>query len=106
VGRKKGIIIRGGQNISPKEIEDILMLMAKIAEVAVIGLPDPVYGERACACVLPKDSKDIVTLEEVTSFLRGKGLAPFKLPERLEIVKSLPRSAGEKIRKDLLAREI
>jgi non-ribosomal peptide synthetase component E (peptide arylation enzyme) len=106
VGRKKEIIIRGGQNISPKEIEEAILLMPEIAEVVVIGLPDPVYGERVCACVVLKESYEPLTLKDITAFLEREGMAPYKLPERMEILRDFPRSGGGKIRKDLLVKEI
>ena len=98
VGRAKDLIIRGGQNISPAEIESLLFKHPKIAEVSVIGVPDPVYGERTCACVVPRPGVD-VTLADLTEFLEGLGVATFKLPERIELFDDLPRSAGGKITK-------
>ncbi|MEO5664118.1 MAG: class I adenylate-forming enzyme family protein [Nocardioides sp.] len=98
VGRAKDLIIRGGQNISPAEIESLLFKHPKIDEVSVIGVPDPVYGERTCACVVPRPGVD-VTLSDLTEFLEGLGVATFKLPERIELFEDLPRSAGGKITK-------
>ncbi|MEO6471691.1 MAG: class I adenylate-forming enzyme family protein [Aeromicrobium sp.] len=98
VGRAKDLIIRGGQNISPAEIEALLFKHPKIAEVSVIGVPDPVYGERTCACVVPRPGAD-VTLADLTDYLEGQGVARFKLPERIELFDDLPRSAGGKITK-------
>lgn len=98
VGRAKDLIIRGGQNISPAEIESLLFTHSKVAEVSVIGVPDPVYGERTCACVVPRDGAEI-TLADVVDFLSSLGVATFKLPEHLEIFDDLPRSAGGKITK-------
>ncbi|MFI5436107.1 hypothetical protein ACHMZP_30365 [Rhodococcus baikonurensis] len=69
-----------------------------IAEVSVIGIPDPVYGERTCACVVLKPGQQL-TLQEVTDFLLSLEVAKFKLPERLEIFDDLPKSAGGKITK-------
>lgn len=98
VGRSKDVIIRGGQNISPLEIETVLAKHPAVAEVSVIGIPDAVYGERTCACVTLRSGTDL-TLAEVTEFLEQHHLARFKLPERLEVFDELPKSAGGKIRK-------
>jgi non-ribosomal peptide synthetase component E (peptide arylation enzyme) len=106
VGRKKDMIIRGGQNIYPIEIENLLVSHPKVADVAVVGMPDSVMGERVCAYVVPKTWQEI-TLEELVSFLKGKNIAPYKLPERLEIVGRIPMVAGEqKVDKKLLQQEI
>ena len=98
VGRAKDLIIRGGQNISPQELELHLYKHPAIAEVSVIGVPDPVYGERTCACVVLKPGERL-TLQDVTDFLLGLEVAKFKLPERLEVFDDLPKSAGGKITK-------
>ncbi|MEO6471694.1 MAG: fatty acid--CoA ligase family protein, partial [Aeromicrobium sp.] len=98
VGRSKDLIIRGGQNISPQELELLLYKHPAIAEVSVIGVPDPVYGERTCACVVLKRGEQL-TLQDLTDFLRSLEVATFKLPERLEIFEDLPKSAGGKITK-------
>lgn len=90
VGRKKDMIKRGGQNIFPKEIEDILRKHPFVLDVAIIDMPDPVMGEKACAYVVLKP-KQRLSLEEVISFLKGEALSPYALPERLEIVESIPR---------------
>ncbi len=103
-GRLKDVIIRKGENISAKEIEDLLFQHDKVADVAVIGLPDPEAGERACAVVVPKDGA-AVTLQDLTDFLRSRDLAVHKLPERLETVDALPRNpAGKVLKNDLRAR--
>ncbi|QTI69954.1 AMP-binding protein [Gordonia polyisoprenivorans] len=98
VGRAKDLIIRGGQNISPQELELHLYRHPAIAEVSVIGIPDAVYGERTCACVVLKAGKHL-TLSELTDFLEDQEVAKFKFPERLEIFDDLPKSAGGKITK-------
>ncbi|MFE5189515.1 class I adenylate-forming enzyme family protein [Streptomyces sp. NPDC056628] len=98
-GRLKDVIIRKGENISAKEIEDLLHRHPDVGDVAVIGLPDTERGERVCAVVeQPPDAPEL-TLRELTSFLRGEGLSPHKLPERLEVVDALPRN--ETLRKVL-----
>jgi cyclohexanecarboxylate-CoA ligase len=102
-GRLKDIIIRKGENISAKEIEDLLFTHPKVADVAVIGLPDPASGERACAVLVPKD--DGITLPDVAAFLKEKGLRAQAIPEQLEFVDALPRNpAGKVLKQDLRAR--
>ncbi len=104
-GRLKDIIIRKGENISAKEIEDLLFTHPKIADAAVIGLPDPASGERACAVVALKDAKDPLAFEEMASFLKEKGLRVQAVPEQLEILDALPRNpAGKVLKQDLKAR--
>ncbi len=106
VGRKKEMIIRGGQNIYPAEIENLLLTHPLVQQVALVKMPDPVMGEKACACVVPAEGGDF-TFEAMVSFLRGKGVAPYKLPERLEIIASLPMVAeGQKVDKKFLEGEI
>jgi non-ribosomal peptide synthetase component E (peptide arylation enzyme) len=89
MGRKKNIIIRGGQNIYPKEIEDYLLSHKKVTNTAVVPMPDPEMGERACAFVTLKKGEQF-TFEEMIDYLKTKKIAPFKLPERLEILEALP----------------
>ncbi|MCZ7459620.1 class I adenylate-forming enzyme family protein [Streptomyces sp. WMMC940] len=91
-GRLKDVIIRKGENISAKEIEDLLHEHPAVAEAAVIGLPDPERGERVCAVVQQPEGAGPLSLEEVTEYLRGAGLAVHKLPEQLELVDALPRN--------------
>ncbi|MER6912405.1 AMP-binding protein [Streptomyces sp. NPDC000594] len=91
-GRRKDIIIRKGENISAREIEELLHGHPGIADVAVIGLSDPLRGERVCAVVEQPPGAPALTLAEVVAHLRERGLATHKLPERLEVVEALPRS--------------
>jgi non-ribosomal peptide synthetase component E (peptide arylation enzyme) len=105
VGRKDELIIRGGQNIQPAEIEDHLLAHPKVRQVAVVGMPDPIMGQRVCAYVVPR-TEDGIRLEEIVSFLRSKKLAPYKLPERLELVDKFPMVSDTKINKRILAAEI
>ncbi|MEU8943344.1 AMP-binding protein [Streptomyces goshikiensis] len=91
-GRSKDVIIRKGENISAKEIEDLLHQLPGITDVAVIGLPDPARGERVCAVVEQPADADPLTLERLTAHLRAQGLSPHKLPEQLELVDALPRN--------------
>ena len=89
MGRKKNIIIRGGQNIYPREIEDYLLAYGKVTNAAVVPMPDPEMGERACAFVTIKEGEQF-TFEEMIDYLKSKKIAPFKLPERLEVLEALP----------------
>lgn len=101
IGRCKDIIVRGGVNISPDEVDNLLAGHPKVAEVAVVGYDDEIMGERVGAVVVPKPDKS-VTLDELTEFLRGHGLAVFKLPEQLRCADELPRNAtGKVLRREL-----
>ncbi|MFH1479688.1 MAG: AMP-binding protein, partial [Pseudomonadota bacterium] len=105
VGRKKDIIIRGGFNISPSEVEDLLFTHPKIRNVSIVGMPDERLGERNCVYVIPKEG-ETVTLEDIVTFLREKKLAAQKLPERVEIVKEFPMTLSGKVQKYLLREDI
>jgi acyl-CoA synthetase (AMP-forming)/AMP-acid ligase II len=98
-GRLKDVIIRKGENISAKEIEDLLAAHPDVGDVAVVGLPDVERGERVCAVVEQPPGAGELTLAAVTDYLRAKGLSVHKLPEQLEIVDALPRN--ETLRKVL-----
>ncbi|MFE2087142.1 class I adenylate-forming enzyme family protein [Streptomyces sp. NPDC059460] len=98
-GRLKDIIIRKGENISAKEIEDLLHRHPGVADAAVIGLPDEERGERVCAVVEQPAGAGALTLAELAGYLRTEGLAVHKLPEQLEVVDALPRN--ETLRKVL-----
>jgi acyl-CoA synthetase (AMP-forming)/AMP-acid ligase II len=99
VGRTKEIIIRGGMNIAPREIEDVLCEMPAIQSVAVLGVPDERLGEITCACVVADDG---LQLEDVVGFLRARGVATYKLPQMLLVVSELPTTPSGKIRKNEL----
>lgn len=102
VGRNKDVIIRGGANIYPIEVENLLLTHPKILHVAIVKMPDPVMGEKACAYVVPKKGQDF-TFDEMISFLKAKEIALYKLPERLEIVDAIPMVGdGQKVDKNLL----
>lgn len=98
-GRSKDLIIRGGQNISPLELEQIIARHEAVSEVAVVGVPDPVFGERVCACVVALPGKADISLDELVSYMRARSIAPFKLPERIELFSELPKTAGGKLSK-------
>jgi cyclohexanecarboxylate-CoA ligase len=103
-GRLKDIIIRKGENISAKEIEDVLHAHPKIAEVAVIGVADPSSGERACAVVVTAGDTPI-SFAEMTAHLAAAHLSRHKFPEQLEFVESLPRNpTGKILKRDLRTR--
>jgi len=91
-GRLKDIIIRKGENIAPQEIEDLIYQDPRVGAVAVIGLPDPVRGERVCAVVERRPGQEPPTLAEITARLRAAGLMTQKIPEQLEVVDALPRN--------------
>jgi acyl-CoA synthetase (AMP-forming)/AMP-acid ligase II len=104
-GRKKDLIIRGGENISPKEIEDVLHRHPAIKEVAVVAMPHERLGEGVCAFVIPQagHSADVAVL---AAFLAQAGLAKQKFPERVELVDDLPRTASGKVQKNVLRERI
>jgi acyl-CoA synthetase (AMP-forming)/AMP-acid ligase II len=91
-GRLKDVIIRKGENISAKEIEDLLYQHPKVGDVAVIGLPDKERGERVCAVVERATGTDDLEFGEMVSFLKGADLMVQKIPEQLEVVDELPRN--------------
>jgi cyclohexanecarboxylate-CoA ligase/acyl-CoA synthetase len=98
-GRLKDIIIRGGFNISAREVEEALLQHPAIANVALVGLPDPVVGERACAVIVPRGEAR-VTLEDLYDFLTvERKIAVWKVPERIEFVEEFPLTATGKIQK-------
>lgn len=101
VGRSKDIIIRGGNNISPDELDTLLAAHPALTEAATVGYPDDDLGERVSAFVVPKSGEQ-VNLDDITGYLREQGLATFKLPERLEIIDALPRNALGKVIRDEL----
>ncbi|MGA8724182.1 MAG: AMP-binding protein [Acidimicrobiales bacterium] len=100
-GRLKDVIIRHGENISAKEVEDLLYTHPAIADVAVIGLPDPKTGERACAVVAVKDGEEF-DFDGMVAFLRQKELRTQAIPEQLELVDTVPRNPAGKILKTAL----
>ena len=104
-GRAKDIIIRNGENISPKEIEDLLTCHPDIAEVAIVGLPDPRTGERACAVIVPRRPPG-PSVANLRHFLEAQGLAPFKTPEQVVIWKALPRNDAGKVLKNQIRTEL
>jgi fatty-acyl-CoA synthase len=98
VGRIKDMIIRGGENIYPREVEEFLYGHPKIRDVQVVGVPHERYGEEVLACVIPRDAADPVTLEELRAFCEGQ-LAHYKIPSRLRILDAFPMTVSGKVRK-------
>ncbi len=105
VDRAKDLIIRGGMNVAPAELETLIAGHPDVAEVAIVGYPDDVLGERICAVVVPKPGATIA-LADVTAYLAGQQIASYKLPERLEIRAELPRNPVGKILKRQLRHEV
>jgi non-ribosomal peptide synthetase component E (peptide arylation enzyme) len=104
-GRLKDVIIRKGENISAKEIEDHLHVHASVREAAVIGLPDAERGERVCAVLALREGAAPLALGDIASFLRARGVATYKLPEQVELLAELPRNpSGKVLKRDLQAR--
>jgi non-ribosomal peptide synthetase component E (peptide arylation enzyme) len=105
IGRKKEVIIRGGQNIYPTEIEGLLLTHHKIRSVALVPMPDPIMGEKACAYVALNPGEQL-TFEEMTFFLKEKKIAQYKLPERLEVLNELPLRGHQKVAKRELQKDL
>ncbi len=105
VGRKKEIIIRGGVNIAPREIEDLISAFPEVRQVAVVGVPDERLGERGCACLVlhPGQRLDLATM---TRRLGESGLATYKWPESLLVLDALPVTPSGKIQKHEILRQI
>jgi non-ribosomal peptide synthetase component E (peptide arylation enzyme) len=98
-GRIKDVIIRKGENVSAKEVEDVLFAHPKIADVAVLGLPDAERGEMVCACIVPVDPSDPPSRQELLDFCQGQGLMMQKIPERVEVIDAMPRTPSGKVPK-------
>jgi 2,3-dihydroxybenzoate-AMP ligase len=101
-GRKKDLINRGGEKISAEEIENLILSHPAVKNVACVPVPDPVLGERMCACVLLRESAAL-SLDELKRFLLDKEIAKFKLPERLEVLQEFPLSPFGKVSKKTLS---
>ncbi|HBC9827279.1 TPA: medium-chain fatty-acid--CoA ligase [Escherichia coli] len=105
-GRKKDIIVRGGENISSREVEDILLQHPKIHDACMVAMPDERLGERSCAYVVLKAPHHSLSLEEVVAFFSRKRVAKYKYPEHIVVIEKLPRTASGKIQKFLLRKDI
>lgn len=97
-GRRKDLINRGGEKISCDEVENLIFSHPKVKTVVLVAMPDPVFGEKACACIIPMPGESL-SFDELVAFLRGKQIASFKLPERLEVMDAFPVSPVGKIMK-------
>ena len=107
VDRKKDIIIRGGENVSAAEVEELLIRMPGVAEVAVVAAPDPRLGEHGCAFVrMQPGGGDVPALEEMREHLAAGGLAKQKWPEELRPIEEFPRTSSGKIQKFVLRQRV
>jgi 2,3-dihydroxybenzoate-AMP ligase len=108
-GRKKDLVNRGGEKISCEEVENLIHMHPSVAQVALVAMPDPVFGEKACAFVVTKPGARL-GFEELIAFLKAQRIASFKLPERLEVVEHFPTSLVGKILKrqlrDMIAEKL
>ena len=104
-GRKKDVIIRGGETLVPSEMETLIRRHPSVEQAAVVGMPDPKMGERSCAYVVTKPGKDF-GFEEMINFLKSQGAGVLLLPERLEIIDTFPQTGVGKIDKKALRRDI
>jgi fatty-acyl-CoA synthase len=97
VGRVKDMLIRGGENIYPREIEEFLYTYPKVEEVEIIGVPDPKYGEEVCAWIKLHEGEQ-ATSEEIRSFCEGR-IAHFKIPKYIKFVEAFPMTVTGKVQK-------
>jgi 2,3-dihydroxybenzoate---[aryl-carrier protein] ligase len=104
-GRIKDLVNRGGEKISAEEVENLILSHPAVRNVACVPVPDPVLGERMCACVILHAGQTL-THEELTAFLTGLGIARFKLPERLELMDDFPLSSFGKVSKKVLVERL
>ncbi len=104
VGRIKDMVIRGGENVYPREIEEFLYRHPKIRDVQVVGLPDLKYGEELCAWIIPRDGEEI-TAEEVRDFCKGQ-IAHYKIPRYIKFVDAFPMTVTGKIQKFLIRNQM
>lgn len=105
VGREKDMIIRGGQNIYPIEVVNLLLTHPKVADAAIVGIPDSLMGEKCCACIVPQPGQT-VTLDNLVAFLKEKKIASYKLPEKLYLMEKLPYVGGMKLDKKALQAKV
>jgi 2,3-dihydroxybenzoate-AMP ligase len=104
-GRKKDLINRGGEKISAEEIENLILMHPSVKNASCVPIPDPVLGERMCACVLLRDGSKL-SFDQLKTFLLAKEIAKYKLPERLEIMQDFPLSPFGKVSKKTLTETI
>jgi len=104
-GRIKDLINRGGEKISAEEVENLILTIPSVRNVACVPIPDPILGERMCACVIPQLGQAL-SLEEVAGHLLALGVAKYKLPERLELMETFPLSPFGKVSKKALTQRL
>ncbi|WP_374200573.1 AMP-binding enzyme [Streptomyces scabiei] len=102
VGRTNDVVNRGGEKVPAREVEQYLLGDPRIALAAVIGVPHAELGEQTCVCVVPREAEHPPTLSEVRDGLRDRGIAPYKLPDRLVVLDRMPLTAVGKIDKSAL----
>jgi 2,3-dihydroxybenzoate-AMP ligase len=105
-GRVKDLVDRGGEKINAEEVELLVAGHPAVAEIALVGMPDPRLGERGCAYVVPRDPQNPPALAGICAYLEAEGLAKYKWPERLELIDALPRTQVGKIAKAILRADI
>ncbi|WP_239482870.1 AMP-binding protein [Paraburkholderia sp. C35] len=105
-GRTKDVVDRGGEKINAEELENVINTCPRVHASAIVGMPDPVYGEKVCAFIVPMPGQLPITLAELTEFLQAEGLARFKWPERVEIIAEFPLTASGKLSKVLLRKQV
>jgi len=105
-GRHKEIIIRGGANISPAEVETALSSDPRIRQISVVSMPDQRLGERLCACIVLTESSASLTLDDLKEMAKQAGLAKYKWPERIQILESLPMTSGGKVLRRVLQEQV
>lgn len=96
-GRLRDVVSRGGERINCEEVERLCVAHSGIAAAAAVAMPDPAYGERACAFFVPMAGKDAPTVPELGGFLESRGLAKFKSPERVEVVANFLLTSSGKL---------
>ena len=101
-GRVKDVVSRGGEKINCQEVERVLIDHPSIGAISIVPMPDPVYGERSCAFVIPARDVAAPTVKDLGAFLEGAGLAKFKWPERIELVTEFPTTSSGKLSKPRL----
>ncbi|MFH8798214.1 (2,3-dihydroxybenzoyl)adenylate synthase [Streptomyces sp. NPDC017936] len=106
VGRNNDVVNRGGEKVPTLEVEEHLLAAFPLLGVAVLALPDPLMGERTCACVVPKDSAQPPTLRDVQAAFRGRGVAAYKVPDQLVVLERLPMTGVGKVDKRALRAQL
>ena len=105
-GRLKDNINRGGEKFGAEEVENIIVRHPSVNDVRVVSMPDPFFGEKACAFIIPKPGETVPSVAALGEFLQRQGLAKFKLPERVEAIAEFPVTRVGKVDKQALRRMI